>query len=122
MINLTDFELGTIIYRITEKYSMPNRITMVDSDGVTWHRYEPPTSVLFISKLRLVGSVRAVVTGTYDPEDIGYATLYFVDTMDEDNTVITESFTDYYAKDCFLILEDAEKELEQRKIKNGTRN
>lgn len=122
MIKLTDFDLGTVIYRVTEKYSMPNRITMVDNDGVTWHRYEPSTSVLFISKLRLVGSVRAVVTGTYDPEDVGYDILYFVDTMDKNNTVIAESFTDYYAKDCFLILEDAEKKLEQRKIRNGTRN
>lgn len=107
-------EIGTKVYYVYEDNNVFSRkkITMKDTSGVEWYRYDKPLRTQNIEEHTIVGRVLKTVEGTISSNE-----TYFDEYHLEDGQVIDESSfnePDYF-NGYFLNKDEALKWIEDRK-------
>ena len=71
MTDISEITLDQIIYRVTEIHQWASRkkITMVDADGIEWHRYDSPSITYKTETLRVIGKSITLIEGEMDSSD-----------------------------------------------------
>jgi hypothetical protein len=89
--------IGTKFYYVYKKYntSARNKITVIDADGIEWHRYIKPQVEYVVNEYTLVGRLKKVLEGkwTYDSE---LDTEYLVDNGEKVHDFYFDDDEKYY--------------------------
>lgn len=110
------YEIGTKLYFVEQKsnWSTRKRITMTDSNGVEWHRYQEPLTEFSLKEHTIIGTIVTVVEGNVcDGVEYGdYETQYFVNGH-EFNILEYEIDQEKSAGDCWFTNKTTAKEYMQ---------
>ena len=72
-MKISEITLGQTVYRIGEVRHWVDptrkRLTMIDADGIEWHRYDSPTITYHIETLTVVGKATSVLEGEVDENE-----------------------------------------------------